>query len=302
MSILSILLGVLPATADRVELENGRHLSGRAEVQANGDVVVHTAAGTMRLSGNRVKRVVKSQTIEERIEKYIVSHPNPTAGTYFRLAEDAAEQGAETLANKLLWQAIGLDRDHEPSRRKLGFKRTPNGWLSHADLHRLRGDVYYDGRWMQRDEADWLRREREREEALDREQELRIRAAAIELERQRLAYRYERSHHRYSSRAGAGIALSTVYAPASPTFLVPPGTVIGPNQLAPGAYPVGGGGVAPRHPGFQQRLNLNPAARLAGPQPPVRATAPPSGPIRRPRASAPSQVAPQRNFGGRKLP
>lgn len=133
----ALLVSAGGLVADTVWLTNGRSLEGRAVVRDDGDVELHSTMGVVRLPGHKVDRVERSQSIEDRVAARLDGLQSVSADDLYELGMEARLEGAYTLSERLLNEAVRLDPDHEASRRALGFVRTPEGWmLEHLVAHR----------------------------------------------------------------------------------------------------------------------------------------------------------------------
>ena len=120
---------VTVAWADTVWLTNGRSLEGRAVVRDDGDVELHSTMGVVRVPGYKVERVERTESIEDRVAGRLDGLESVSADDLYELGMEARLEGAYTLSERLLGEAMRLDPDHEATRRALGFVRTPDGWM-----------------------------------------------------------------------------------------------------------------------------------------------------------------------------
>lgn len=126
------LLGVLlagSAGADTLWLTNGRSLEGTAVVRDDGDVELHSTMGVVRFPGHKVDRIERSESIEDQVASRLDALQSVSVDDLYELGMEARLDGAYTLSERLLNEALRLDPDHEPSRTALGFVRTPDGWM-----------------------------------------------------------------------------------------------------------------------------------------------------------------------------
>lgn len=115
--------------ADTVWLTNGRSLEGRAVVRSDGDVELHSTMGVVRVPGHKVDRVERSVSIEDRVASRLDDLRSVSADDLYELGMEARLEGAYTLSERLLGEALRLDPDHEATRRAMGFVRTADGWM-----------------------------------------------------------------------------------------------------------------------------------------------------------------------------
>ena len=192
---LALLLS-LPAAAwaDRVYLTNGRVLDGQARELPNGMIEVQLSYGTLALPATRVKRIVEAETLVEVVHETLDRLDKDDAEGRYRLARALDSKGENTLAQHFYQQVLEIDPDHEGARRKLGYQRLGDDWLSDEEVHRRRGEVRFRGEWVSAralaartaQQLRDLAQAEERRRAAAREAELSAAVTRLELELDRL--------------------------------------------------------------------------------------------------------------------
>lgn len=151
---LLLLLAAGAAGADVVQLTNGRTLEGEATILPDGRVELQTSFGTLVLAAGQVARIEPATSLEERVAAFRARLDPADAEGLYQLAMWVQEQGAATLARRLLEEVLALDPEHEAARRALGHRRYQDRWVSEDELHALLGEVRFRGRWVSARERD----------------------------------------------------------------------------------------------------------------------------------------------------
>ncbi len=185
LALVSLLAA--PARADKVWLANGNFLEGNARVLENGDVAIETAAGTMTLPAESVRRVERTETMEQQVAEFLRQNPDAGADTLYRLGVESRDAGSTTLARQLFERAVELDPRHAAARRALGYRQGADGeWLTEEEWHAQRGEVYYEGKWIRSEVRDEILRADAERRSADAQVRLELaRRAATEAQRQR---------------------------------------------------------------------------------------------------------------------
>lgn len=133
------LLVAAAGWCDDVHLRNGNVMQGTATTLENGDVAITSSMGTWVVPGEQVDHVVRAATFEADVERRLAARSNWSAEELYGLAVECADNGATTLARRLLWRVLDLDPDHQGARRRLGFRWQDGRWVGvqeQADLDR----------------------------------------------------------------------------------------------------------------------------------------------------------------------
>lgn len=181
------------ARADLVHLRNGQKLEGDA-VEANGEVSIRSAVGTIGVPASIVLRIERAPSRENRaVERLRALRPDDVDARV-ALAVELHDAGSNTLAQRIFGEVLERDPDHPVARRALGYVRCDEQWLTEQECHRRRGDVLHDGQWVSADQRLLLERleHERRQSSLERlRAEMQVEAARLEVERQNAALAYE---------------------------------------------------------------------------------------------------------------
>ena len=123
------------AAADVVILKDGARLEGDAEIA--GDVVIVTFdGGKISVDKDDVQSMVPaSSRLRELEAREAKLGPRDVEGR-IRVASWAESKGLASNARRLYLEVIAIDGNHAVARRRLGFRRTANGWKKPAPKRR----------------------------------------------------------------------------------------------------------------------------------------------------------------------
>jgi hypothetical protein len=191
-------LWVARVHADQVHLVGGTQLEGKATRQGD-KVVVEMESGQIVLSADSVERIERGQSTVQRYELAESKLQPGDVKARLALADFCRDHAMPARERALLRQVIELDADQPEARARLGYVRTPAGWVTHDEQMRARGFVRRDGQWLSQEraleldrlhaEADAAARDRERAQAaLDAQRaELAARQRELDQEAERIA-------------------------------------------------------------------------------------------------------------------
>lgn len=239
------------AGADRIWLTNGNYLDGESRDLGNGEIEIRSSIGALTVPKSRVARIESFQSYEEIVAETLSRlAPDDVTGRY-ELAQWLREEGAETLARRLLEQVIALDPDHAEARRALGYQLYDGRWLTPEELHALRGEVLFRGEWMTPEErAQVLALEalRSRSAAQDRaavQAQARLEAEVLFLQQQVANLGYGQPYYPFGSPV---LVPTPVLIPVAHPRVKPPSPAIPqlrrptPQRVAPRRLPRATGG------------------------------------------------------------
>ena len=168
------------ASADRVHLVSGSVIEGHA-VRQGDKVVVQVESGEVALPADAVERIESGPSDVQRVEgMYAKLRPGDVQGL-LRLANYCRDHDMPSLEHRMLERVIDVAADNPEARERLGYVRTPSGWVKHEDQLRAQGMVQYEGQWMPREKMLELERLRAQTEAAVLERD-RVRAEAKKAE------------------------------------------------------------------------------------------------------------------------
>lgn len=160
--VTTALLAVLAVTAsaDQVHLQNGNVVEGRAH-RAGDSVVIVTPAGEVKLPASEVTSIVKSRSVlddyDDRVKALRTEKKVDDAAAHVALAEWCRGKDMRSHGTRHLRRALELDPDNAVARKKLGYVRHEDQWLTEPEYYAARGFVKHRGKWVHHDE---LRRRR----------------------------------------------------------------------------------------------------------------------------------------------
>jgi len=246
LALSCVLCGNLPlAAADDVHLDNGEVIEGRA-TRSGDKITIELESGQISLTADSVKRIDKRESRVERYEKAYQKLPPEAVAERMQLANYCRDHGMRERERALLQQVIERDPNHEQARKRLGYVKVPEGWVTHTEHMRAQGQVQRDGQWMSREQAQELDRRQAQARATANESQLESKKVALEreklaLERQRLEL--ERSRAREDQRARQVPVFGYYgygYAPHQRDYRAPAAHPRGHGFDASRAYPING--------------------------------------------------------------
>lgn len=181
------------AAADDVHLDNGEVIEGRA-TRSGDRIVIEMESGQISLSADSVKHIEKRESSVERFDKLYRELKPEDVDKRMRLADYCHDHGMRERERALLQQVIEREPNHEQARSRLGYVKTPRGWVTYAEHMRAQGNVQRDGQWVSREQAVELDRAEAQARAAARSAaaESDIEAKKVALERQKLELERER--------------------------------------------------------------------------------------------------------------
>jgi hypothetical protein len=193
IAVLALGLAGDRAGADVVRLKNGQKLEGNA-IEANGQVTIHSAVGTISVPSSIVLRVEPGSGLEEQAAQRLRSLRPEDVDGRVALALELEEAGASTLAQRILLDVLQRDPDHPVARRALGYVRCEERWLTEEECHRAQGEVLYDGQWVRPDQRSMLEAmaHQRRQHELERlRASIEVETAQLQAEREAAAMSYQ---------------------------------------------------------------------------------------------------------------
>jgi hypothetical protein len=191
LALSCVLLGVPPAAADDVHLDNGEVIEGRA-TRSGDKVVIELESGQITLHATSVKQIDKRESSVERFDiMYSALKPGDVAKR-MQLADFCREHDMRERERKLLEEVIAREPDHAEARARLGYVKSSESqrWLTQAEHMREQGRVQRDGQWMSPEQA--LEYDRMQAARASAAAQTELEAKKVELERQKLALEKQR--------------------------------------------------------------------------------------------------------------
>ena len=188
---LIVTAAALTATADEIQLTNGRKLTGNVTKKDANKVTIEVGAGTITLDAKDVTSINPGKTaLNEYDDRWKDLQASTKPAELYALLQWAKSKGltrhSVTLANKIL----ALDPEHAGARAELGHEKIGGKWLNFEQAQESKGLVKVDERWVTKAEVQLMEKRRleakERSEAAEdarkqrREDEKLARQAAME--------------------------------------------------------------------------------------------------------------------------
>jgi hypothetical protein len=151
-ALLAVLALAAPALGDQLKLKNGNTLEGK--VRREGDeVVLVSRFGEMRFKASEVASVVEGPTTYDAYleRKKKAGKDDPKA--QLALGDWCKQKGLKTESRRHWKRVLEIDADHAEARKRLGFIRHKDAWLTKAEYFEARGYVRVKGKWVPREEA-----------------------------------------------------------------------------------------------------------------------------------------------------
>lgn len=162
---LVVFLAASGASADEVLLKDGGKLVGKAQ-KLGDEIVVTTPHGETRVKAADVESITPGRTVWDDYAdklKELGEKDDKTAASQVALGDWCKEHGLAAEAGKHWRLAVELDPDQPDARKRLGFVRYEDRWLTTDEYYQARGFVKVDGEWISSEEArrrDVAKRER----------------------------------------------------------------------------------------------------------------------------------------------
>lgn len=140
------------ASADEVLLKTGGKLVGRAE-KTGDEVVVKSPNGEIRLKAADVESITKGRTVWDDYADKLKDADDKDAAAQVKLGDWCKDQSLVREARKHWARAIEIDPDQADARKRLGFVRYDEKWLTEEQYYRARGFVREGGEWITSEES-----------------------------------------------------------------------------------------------------------------------------------------------------
>lgn len=218
----ALLLIAGSARADEIHLEGGRRIEGTATYEGD-KVIVELESGRISFPRSAVQKVVRtSSALAEAQRRQAALSPNDVAGM-LRLADFCRDHELRGHERALLERIVARDPDHAEARRRLGYVRTSEGWITTAELARR---------------TDEARRARRQSELSLANQQAALKLAEAKLERERAELARTRTA---ATRASEPVVVPYPYPLYAPyTFAPMRGRAALSPPSGPPAFPIPG--------------------------------------------------------------
>ena len=151
MSLLCAALASA-ASADEVLLRTGGKLVGKAE-KSGDEVIVKSPNGEIRVKAAEVESITAGRTVWDDYADKLKSTDEKDAAAQVKLGDWCKEQSLFREARRHWTRAIEVDPDQADARKRLGFLRYEDRWLTEDAYYRARGFVREGGEWITSEES-----------------------------------------------------------------------------------------------------------------------------------------------------
>ncbi len=145
-SLLILISLPAPASSDVYYLRDGGKVEG-VGVDLGDRVVITVPLGSITVLKTEILRVVKKKSIidlyrEER------ARTAQTADARHTLALWCESAGLHKQVRIHLREVLAIDPNHAAARKRLGFRRVGNRWMTDDEYHEWKGEIRFRGKWM----------------------------------------------------------------------------------------------------------------------------------------------------------
>ncbi|MBN1419839.1 MAG: HEAT repeat domain-containing protein [Planctomycetes bacterium] len=156
------IAGQPAARADVVTLRTGRRVEGKATVEGQRIRVRIGEDREVFLRKGDVQSIERGPAPFEIYREKSEALASDDVKGRLALAKWAASKGLTAEAGSEYRKVIEIAPDHAEAREGLGFVRDGDEWVTAAEFHRRRGEVYEGGRWVAREEIEARKRAAQR--------------------------------------------------------------------------------------------------------------------------------------------
>jgi hypothetical protein len=152
LAVLAVLSFAAAAAADEVLLTGGGTLVGKSE-RVGDEVVVTTPHGETRVKAADVKSITLGRTVWDDYADKLKATDKKDAAALVALGDWCRDKGLGVEAKQHWTSAVAIDPDQPDARKRLGFIRYDDRWLTEVEYYTARGFVKVGGEWISADEA-----------------------------------------------------------------------------------------------------------------------------------------------------
>jgi len=163
LSLVTLLIVAVSATADELHLKDGRILSGRVFEDGGRYAVVDRDSKNV-VKKSDVSEVVKKRSFMDDFDDRLATLPADDAEAIFEFGRWLDENEWSTRAKLAYQEVLDLDPDHRGARRALGYSLYEGAWVSPEELNRRKGLVEFEGRWYTKHDLEELKKQIEGDE------------------------------------------------------------------------------------------------------------------------------------------
>lgn len=161
LPLLMVLAGAATASADEVQLRNGRTIKNCIAKQDGSKVNLEVGVGTMILDASEVESIKEGDcALKQYAGKRASIESSKKASDWYGLATWCKSEGIPKHVTGLMQKVIELDANHAEARKALGHSNVGGKWMTFDEANAARGMVQFEGKWMSPIEMELIRRKR----------------------------------------------------------------------------------------------------------------------------------------------
>lgn len=175
-TLVPLLLMIVPVitSGDEVHLRGGGRVSGVIIAKTPRSVTIDVGPGRITFPADRVDRIESGSSALASYRERASLLPGDDLEGWLELGEWAKDAGLETQAREAFERARAIAPGDARANNGLGHVLQGGQWMNQEDAYRAQGLLFFEGRWVSREERADVERSR------DRETEARLHARAAE--------------------------------------------------------------------------------------------------------------------------
>jgi hypothetical protein len=158
LTLLTLLIVTVSATADELHLKDGRILSGRVLEDGDRYTVVNRDS-KYAVKKSEVTELVKKRSFMDEYDDRLAALPADDAEAIFEFGRWLEENEWASRAKLAYAEVLDLDPDHKGARRALGYSLYEGAWVSPEELNRAKGLIEFEGRWYTKHDLEELKKQ-----------------------------------------------------------------------------------------------------------------------------------------------
>lgn len=147
VALVTAVCLLTPATADLIQLKDGRKILGKAK-KVGDKLVIEGAYGSTEVPLEEVVDWQTKSPAEKDYETRLAKIDEKDADGFYRLGTWAKRQGMSTQAKSCFLRAVAIKTDHIGARTSLGFVDYKGEWVKAEVKYRAQGLIRFKGQWM----------------------------------------------------------------------------------------------------------------------------------------------------------
>lgn len=179
LAALAVALVASTASADEIQLTNGRKITGNVSKKDANKVVIEVGAGTITVDAKDVSSINPGKTALNEYEERSAAVQNSTKpAEVYDLLTWAKSKGLSRYVTPLATRIVALDPEHAGARAELHYEKVNGKWLTFDQAQEARGLIKLEDRWVTKAEIQLIENRRleakERAEAAEMARKARI--------------------------------------------------------------------------------------------------------------------------------